>query len=38
MERLGILVVSRRGVNVIFWFRLGFSGQNGATFSGQGVF
>ena len=37
MEWTGMLVVSLRGVNFGFWFRLGCSGQNVIIFSRQGL-
>ena len=37
MKGVGILVVSRRGVNVGFWSRLGCSGQNAIIFSREGL-
>ena len=38
MKRVGMLVVSLRGVNFGFWSRLGFSGQNTIIFSRKGLF
>ena len=37
MEWTGMLILSLRGVNFGFWFRLGCSGQNVIIFSNQGL-
>ena len=37
MEWTGMLVVSRSGVNLAFWSRLGCSGQNVIIFSCRGL-
>ena len=38
MKRVGMLVVSLRGVNCRFWSHLGCSGQNAIIFSREGLF
>ena len=38
MKRVGMLVVSLRGVNFRFWSHLGCSGQNAIIFSREGLF
>ena len=38
MKGAGMLVVSLRGVNFRFWFRLGCSGRNTVIFSRKGLF
>ena len=37
MKGVGMLVVSRRGVNFGFWAHLGCSGQNAIVFSHRGL-
>ena len=37
IKRMGMLIVSLRGVNFGFWSRLGCSGQNVIIFSHQGL-
>ena len=37
MKGVGMLVVSHRGVNFIFWSHLGCSGQNPIIFSREGL-
>ena len=37
MKGAGMLVVSLRGVNFIFWCHLGCSGQNAIMFSREGL-
>ena len=38
MKRAGMLVVSLRSVNFVFWSHLGCSGENAIIFSREGVF